>query len=78
MTLEPFPEANAVYAKDQAQYLPMPAHTDRSGVVTCCWKLTWAERLSLLLTGRIWHQILTFRKPLQPQLLLVDKPHLEP
>ncbi len=76
MDIVEFPEQTAVYAKDQPEYRPLPAHRmgDTHGTITCCWRLTWRERLKVLLTGLIWHQILTFRRPLQPQLLLVDKP----
>jgi len=74
-----FPEQTLVIAKDQPEYLPLPAHRVRGehgGRTTFCWQLTWRERLRLLVTGRIWHQVLTFGGPLQPQLLLVDKPFM--
>jgi hypothetical protein len=72
-----FPEQTTVFAKDQKQYNPLPAHKfpgDPKGCVTCCWKLSWRERLTVLWTGAIWHQVLTFNDPLQPQLLTVEKP----
>ena len=77
-----FPEQTVVIAKDQPQYLPLPAHVkphdkyDPSCRMTFCWQLSWRERLTLLVTGRLWHQVLTFNSPLQPQLLLVKKPDL--
>ena len=77
-----FPEQNVVIAKDQPQYLPLPAHIephdkyDPSRRTTFCWQLSWRERLTLLVTGKLWHQVLTFNSPLQPQLLLVEKPKL--
>ncbi len=76
MNLVSFPEQTAVYAKNQPQYRPLPAHraSDVEGRVTCCWALSWRERLHVLLTGRVWHQVLTFNQPLQPQLLTVEKP----
>lgn len=75
-----FPEQTVVIAKDQPEYMPLPAHVCKTpeGRVTCCWKLSWRERLKLLWRGVLWHQVLTFRRPLQPQLLLVDKPELAP
>lgn len=76
-----FPEQTIVIAKDQPQYLPMPAHReplDESGRLTFCWKLSWRERIKVLLTGKIWHQTLTFNGPLQPQKLLADKPFMYP
>ena len=61
-------------AKDQPEYDPMPAHVTPDGTVTCCWRLSLLERLQVLFTGRIWHQILTFRSHLQPQLLQTTRP----
>ena len=77
MKIVEFPEQTVVIAKDQPQYLPLPAHrhrNDPNGKITCCWSLSLLERLRVLFTGTIWHQVLTFGQPLQPQLLLVEKP----
>lgn len=73
-----FPESNVVYAEDQPQYTPLPAHIERTpeGLVTFCWKLSWGERLAVLFTGLLWQQVLTFKRPLQPQRLSVDKPKM--
>lgn len=79
MDIVEFPEQTVIIAKDQPEYRPLPAHRrigDPEGRVTCCWRLNWKERLRLLLTGNLWHQILTFNHPLQPQLLSVEKPDL--
>lgn len=79
MRLVEFSEQTCVIAKVQPEYLPLPAHRwhgDPEGRITCCWSLTWRERLQVLFTGRIWHQVLTFNRALQPQLLLVEKPDL--
>ena len=78
MTLIEFSEQTIIIAKDQPQYQPLPAHrfNDETGRIACCWKLTWRERLSVLFSGVIWHQILTFNQSLQPQLLTVEKPEM--
>ncbi len=76
MRLVEFPEQTTIVARDQPEYRVMPAHIDQEGLVTCCWSLSWKERFQVLIRGKIWHQILTFKYPLQPQLLLVDKPEL--
>lgn len=73
MKLIEFPEQNMIIAKDQPEYLPLPAFVDKERIV-CLWSLSWRERLSVLLYGRIWHQILNFGTPLQPQLLMVEYP----
>jgi hypothetical protein len=69
-----FPEQNCVYAKDQSEYLPLPVHKTPDGEVLSCWALTWRERIKILLTGRMWWSVLTFNRPLQPQLPSVDNP----
>jgi hypothetical protein len=77
MKLVEFPQQTVVIAKDQPQYIPMPAYQaqdDVTGLNICCWKLSWRERLKLLVTGKIWHRILTFNQPMQPQLLQVHTP----
>lgn len=76
MKLVEFAEQNVVFAKNQPEYLPLPAHVKEgpAGQITCCWQLKWSERLKVLWTGVIWHNVLTFNNPLQPQLLMVDKP----
>jgi len=67
---------NAVYAREQAPYLPLPAHNGRGGRVTTCWSLTMRDRLRVLFTGRVWWQQLTYGKPLQPQKCSIDRPTL--
>ncbi len=74
MILIEFPEQNVIFAKDQPEYLPLPAHVDSSGTVTCCWELSDDEIAQIIKTRKIWHQILTFRNALQPQLLLTECP----
>lgn len=79
MQLVEFPEQTVVIAANQPDYLPFPAHRfsgDPQGRIAACWKLGWRERLSVLLTGKVWQQILTFNQPLQPQLLTAEKPQM--
>jgi hypothetical protein len=79
MDITEFPEQTVVYAKDQPEYRNLPAHVvgDKEGTIICCWKLSEEEKQKVLETGEIWHSILTFNQPLQPQLLSVDKPFME-
>lgn len=79
MKIIEFPEQTVVYAKDQPEYQPLPAHRykdDPQGRIACCWQLSWKERLAVLFSGKLWHQILTFKQPLQPQMLTVEKPEM--
>jgi hypothetical protein len=76
-----FKGQNVVYAKDQKEYLPLPAFkvpNSDYGQVFFCWRLSYWERIKLLFTGKVWHQVLTFNDRLQPQLLDVDRPDIIP
>lgn len=64
-----FKEANITFAKDQPQYLPLPAERSEDGMVTTCWQMSFKERIKVLFTGKVWLQTLTFNNPLQPQKL---------
>jgi hypothetical protein len=67
------------YVRFDAFVRRIPAHRfadDGDGRVAWCWKLSWRERLVVLATGRLWHQVLTFAAPFQPQLLTVEKPQM--
>jgi len=70
-----FEVANVQIAEKQDEYVTLPANVLDDGTVTICWKLTWKERFKLLFTGKLWHMILTFNRPLQPILLTTDTPH---
>jgi len=78
MNLVEFPEQNIVIAKDQPQYMPMPAHVslNETGTVTCCWDLSGEEIAEIVKTGKIWHSILTYGLSVQPQLLSAFKPEM--
>ncbi len=67
-----FDGCNREYAKDQPEYLPLPAHQTEDGRVTSCWKMNLRERLIVLLTGRMYLTAFTFNKPLQPLLMGVS------
>lgn len=76
----PFEGHNRVWAKDQPQYQPLPAHVDDTdqAITTFCWKPTPEELAEINRTGVIWHQVLTFGGRLQPQRLSAEKPKLGP
>ena len=57
---------NTVIAKDQPEYISLPAHASADGVITTCWELTFLERIKVLFFGLIYLQVMTFGKPLQP------------
>ena len=63
-----------VYAKDQPEYLPLPAVRNDTGTVITCWQMTWRERLAALLHGKIFLTMQTFNGPLQPVKLGIRLP----
>lgn len=65
-----------VYAKNQKEYLPLPALVENSvnGHVVTRWKLDWKERLKIVLFGNLWLTLITFHQPLQPVILTADFP----
>lgn len=66
-----------VYAKDQPQYQPFPVYKFDDGTIISRWKLSWKERLLVLLKGDIYLWIMTFNKPLQPVIINVSRPEIE-
>lgn len=77
MRLIEFPEQTTTIANKVPDYRAMHAHLSiDKAVFTCCWKLTWVERLQVLITGKIWQQIQTHGAPVQPHTLTVEKPEM--
>lgn len=66
--------SEVVYAKDQPEYIPLPAHRTEDGQVTTRWKLSFLERIKVLFKGNIYLQVLTFNNPLQPIRIGTDIP----
>ena len=48
---------------------------NNQGRTVVCWRLTFRERLSVLFTGKIWHQYSIHNKNTQPQKLHLLKPN---
>jgi hypothetical protein len=67
-----FKGANVIMGGKQAQYKPLPAHRTNDGTLITCWKLTFADKIKILLTGDIWVLVKTFSRPLQPMILLAE------
>ncbi len=69
-----FKQQNCVIAKDQPEYISLPSYKDNDGIVTTCWKLSFLEKIKLLINGKIWLQVMTFKHPLQPIRLSIKNP----
>ncbi len=61
-----YPDHEVIYAKDQPEYIPLPAYKWKDGTVVTKWQLTWKERFLILFNGHFFFSILTFNNPLQP------------
>lgn len=57
---------NMTFAENQPEYIPLPAHRDKEGMVTTCWNLSFWERVKVLFGAKLWWQQLTFNTPIQP------------
>jgi len=66
------------FAKDQPEYLPLPAWRDADGTVVTRWRLSLKERVQILFTGDLWLTLMTFNHPLQPVKLTTVCPIKEP
>ena len=54
-----------VFAKDQPQYILLPANLKGEYVETK-WRLSWRERIAVLMRGDFYLTVKTFGSPLQP------------
>lgn len=70
-----FTEKNVDIAKDQPQYITLPAHVKKNeeGEVIFCMGLSFRERVKLLFSGELWCCLLTFGDRLQPSRFSVNK-----
>ena len=71
-----FKNYNIEFAKNQPEYLPLPAHRTENGDITVCFKFSFDEIIKFIKTEKLYLQILTFNNPLQPIKMSVEKPEL--
>lgn len=62
----PIEGQHVVYAANQPEYQPLPVWKKPGGAVISRWRLTWRERLAVLLGRDLYVEVLTFGQPLQP------------
>ena len=66
MTPQRFPEHTNVLAKPadmtEAECRPLPVYIDGDTYVSC-WGMTWRERLSVLLFGKVWLGVRVVNQP---------------
>jgi hypothetical protein len=67
-----------VFAKDQPEYLPLPALvSDEGGMVISRWRLSFRERVRVFLSGDMYLWVMTYGQQLQPMMLETKKPHIK-
>lgn len=66
-----FKYQNTVYSKNQSEYQELPSLKldTAEGEVISCWKLSFKERIIVLITGKIWLSLMSFNNPLTPSFL---------
>lgn len=71
-----FPESNAMLARDQGEYEPLPIYHfgDVEGRVAFCFRLSDAEIAEIVSTRTLWLQQLTFGRRFQPIALSTQRP----
>jgi hypothetical protein len=67
-----FKGQNVIFAKDQPEYLPLPAMRMPDGEVYTCWSISDEELLSIIENRCIYLKQLTFNQPLQPILPMAN------
>ena len=65
MTPVTFDQANVVFAKDQPEYLQLPALVQDNSVISC-WEFSAEDLAELNKNKRLWVTVLTFGDSLQP------------
>lgn len=67
---------DAQFGVGQPQYrvLKVLLSPEDNGRVTSRWRLSWLERIDILLGGSLWVQVLTFGDAIQPIKLLTEEP----
>ena len=73
----PYGWRRVVFAENQKEdYIPLPGifENAKQGHLITRWKLTWKERIQVLLFDELWFTTMTFHQPLQPIMLDISKP----
>ncbi|REC56997.1 hypothetical protein DRF62_02235 [Chryseobacterium piscium] len=67
-----FEYTNTVFAVNQPEYQPLPAHIAINGDVSICWELTDVEIEKLKETKKLFISVKTFGQPLQPLFMTTE------
>lgn len=71
------PEVNFSNGDARFADVPVIVSGDTWGTVTCRLRLSWKERLAVLLGGNLWLQIMSAHQKLQPFKIYTRQPQIE-
>lgn len=71
-----FKHHNVIYAENQPEYLPLPAFRNDTETISC-WRLTFKERIKILLGRPLWLRQMNFNQPLQPIMPTLECPFVD-
>jgi hypothetical protein len=69
-----FDEYNVIFAENQKEYVPVPACSQKNGLVTFCLELNKEEISFIKNLGAVVLEVHTFGNPVQPIRILTGKP----
>jgi hypothetical protein len=69
-----FPQQTHVFAKNQPEYRPCPAHVTAEGEIISCWEPTDEDRARIAAGAKIWLRVLAPTGRLQPVHLETEDP----
>lgn len=71
-----FPQVNIEIAKEQDEYITLPACIidEPEGRIITCFELSDEEIKEIVETKKLWHTQLSFRKPMQPISMSTQNP----
>lgn len=70
---EEYADREAVYAKNQPEYIPLPVIRSSEGVVLSRWKITESERQAVSEGADVFLSVWTFNRSLRPVRLEIGE-----
>ncbi len=68
-----FPEVNSSFAESQEQYITLPCHMTKNGVVIACFELDETEIKNIVKNKKLWIHVLNGNAGLQPFMMFAVK-----
>ncbi len=65
---------NQTFGLNSKVFPPMPAYQSKEGEVVTCWQMSFAQKLLILFTGKVWVHTITQNANLQYFILTPIRP----